>query len=319
PMMQRTDRHFRVLLRQITRHTLLYTEMVTTGSVIHGDRDYLLGYDAVEHPIAIQLGGDDPGELAQCARIAVDLGYDEVNLNVGCPSDRVQSGQFGVCLMFRPERVAEAVAAMRDAVDVPITVKHRIGVDDLDRYEDMARFVEIVAKAGCDRFSVHARKAWLDGLSPKENRTVPPLRYEDVHRLKREFPHLVVEINGGFIDLTLAHEQLEHVDAVMIGRAAYEDPYSFALADSLYFDDPTTRPTRQEVVHAMVPTMESWLAQGGKLHAITRHMLTLFRDQPGAKRWRQVLSDEIHRPGATIQTVLDAIPRAAAEQGALHG
>ena len=217
-MMDRTDRHFRRLLRLISRHTLLYTEMVTSRAILHGDRERLLGFDPSERPLALQLGGDDPDQLSECARIANDLGYDEVNLNVGCPSDRVQSGNFGVCLMRTPERVAECVAAMRAAVELPVTVKHRIGVDELDRYEDMLGFVDVVAAAGCDRFTVHARKAWLHGLSPKQNRDVPPLRHADVHRLARERPELIIEINGGLRSLDQVDAELEHVDAVMLGR-----------------------------------------------------------------------------------------------------
>ncbi len=237
PMMDRTDRHFRYFMRQITRRTLLYTEMVTMNAILHGDRESLLGYSEEEHPIALQLGGDDPGKLAECAKIAEDWGYDEVNLNVGCPSDRVQKGRFGACLMAYPDVVARSVEAMREACGLAVTVKHRIGVDDLDQYEDMKRFVETVARAGCDRFSVHARKAWLQGLSPKENREVPPLRYEDVYRLKDEFRDLKIEINGGIKTLAETKTHLERVDAVMIGRAAYDNPYVFAEVDREIFGD----------------------------------------------------------------------------------
>ncbi|MDY7094585.1 MAG: tRNA dihydrouridine(20/20a) synthase DusA [Acidobacteriota bacterium] len=311
PMMDRTDRHFRFFLRCITRRTLLYTEMVTTGAVIHGDRDYLLGFDAAEHPLALQLGGEDPGELAECARIARDWGYDEVNLNVGCPSDRVQQGRFGACLMAEPDRVARAVEAMRSAVDLPVTVKHRIGVDDLDRYEDMLRFVDGVSEAGADRFSVHARKAWLQGLSPKENRTVPPLRYEDVYRLKAERPHLQIEINGGILTLEATREHLRHVDAVMVGRAAYDDPYEWVLADSSLFGEATPPPTRAEVVEAFLPYVERWVSQGQPLNHLTRHILGLFTQCPGAKAWRRHLSENAHRPGAgpeVITAALELVP-----------
>ena len=222
PMMKRTDRHFRYFMRGISKHALLYTEMVTTGALIHGPRERLLRYHADEHPISLQLGGDDPNELRLCARMAEDAGYDEVNLNVGCPSDRVQNGQFGACLMKRPERVAEAVVAMKAEVRIPVTVKHRIGVDDLDQYEDMLNFVDIVSKAKADRFSVHARKAWLQGLNPKENREIPPLRYDEVYELKRVRPDLEIEINGGIKTIESMTSHLEHVDAVMIGRAVYE-------------------------------------------------------------------------------------------------
>ena len=223
-------------MRLISAHTLLYTEMVTCAAVLNGDREHLLGFDRAEHPIALQLGGDDPAALAECARTAAGFGYDEINLNVGCPSDRVQSGNFGACLMREPKRVAACVAAMRAAVELPITVKHRIGVDELDRYEDMVDFVDIVAAEGCDRFSVHARKAWLSGLSPKQNRTIPPLRHHDVYRLKRERPELPIEINGGVLSLDEVAAHLEHVDAVMIGRAAWDHPWMFAEVDRRFFN-----------------------------------------------------------------------------------
>jgi len=311
PMMDRTDRHCRYFLRQLTRHTLLYTEMVTTGAVLHGDRDRLLGFDPEEHPLALQLGGDDPAELTRCARIAEERGYDEVNLNVGCPSERVRKGSFGACLMAEPERVAAAVAAMREAVAVPVTVKHRIGVDHLDRYEDLAHFVATVAEAGCDRFTVHARIAWLQGLSPKENREVPPLRYPDVYRLKRDFPELVIEINGGIRTLGEVEEHLREVDAVMIGRAAYEDPYLFAEADRRIFGDPSPSPSRRQLLERMEPYLARWCAAGEPPARITRHLLQLFAGQPGARRWRRFLSEEGRRPGAGP----DLLRRAAAIAG----
>ena len=312
-MMARTDRHCRFFLRQLSRRTLLYSEMITTGAVLHGDRDHLLGFDPAERPLALQLGGDDPRELARAARIAADFGYDEVNLNVGCPSERVQQGSFGVCLMARPERVAEAVAAMRSAVALPVTVKHRIGFDQLDRYEDMLRFVDLVAAAGADRFSVHARKAWLQGLDPKANRNVPPLRYEEVHRLKRERPELAVEINGGILDLAAAREHLARVDAVMIGRAAYDDPYLFAAADrEIFGDENAPVPSRHEVVEALVPYAARWVAGGGRLQAITRHVLGLFAGRPGARAWRRHLSENAHRDGAGAEILLAALARVPA-------
>lgn len=301
-MMQRTDRHFRVLMRQFTRETLLYTEMVTSGAVLNGDRARHLDFDPIERPLALQLGGSDPVELAECARIAADWGYDEVNLNVGCPSDRVQQGTFGVCLMKTPQRVADAVAAMRAAVRLPITVKHRIGVDDLDRYEDMLDFVDVVSQADADRFSVHARKAWLQGLSPKENRNVPPLRYPDVHRLKRERPHLVIEINGGITTVAQAAEQLAHVDAVMIGRAAYDAPAQFATVDAEIFGQTTgTPPTSpRDAVLGMFPYVGQHLAGGGRLHHVSRHMLNLFGGVPGARHWRRALGGAAVKPDASI-------------------
>ena len=299
PMMQRTDRHFRVLMRAITRHTLLYTEMVTTGAILHGNRARHLDFSSIEHPISLQLGGDDPQDLAQCAKIAEDYGYDEVNINVGCPSDRVQKGRFGACLMAEPNRVADAVLAMRNQVNIPVTVKHRIGIDELDRYEDMFSFVETVAKAGADRFSVHARKAWLKGLSPKENRNIPPLRYEDVYRLKQACPDLVIEINGGVQGLEEISSHLEHVDAVMIGRAAYDQPLLFSQVDELFFGSDSSPCDGFSVVEAMMPYIATWLSNGGRLNHITRHMLMLFYGQPGGRKWRRVLADAV-RPGADL-------------------
>ncbi|MFT5685645.1 MAG: tRNA-dihydrouridine synthase A, partial [Myxococcota bacterium] len=251
PMMDRTDRFHRLFMRQITQRTLLYTEMVITRAILNGDRNRLLGFDDSEHPIALQLGGSDPTRLTECVKIAEDWGYDEVNLNVGCPSSRVQSGAFGACLMKDPALVAKCITAMRAATTLPVTVKHRIGVDDLDAYEDMANFVRIVAESGADRFSVHARKAWLKGLSPKANRNIPPIRYEDVYRLKTDFPHLPIEINGHIKTLDETLDHLTRLDAVMIGRAAWDNPYLFAEADRRIFGATTPIPTRQAVAEAM--------------------------------------------------------------------
>ena len=309
PMMDRTDRHFRYLMRQISKHTLLYTEMVTTAAIIHGDRDKLLGFSEIEKPLVLQLGGDDPTELAQCAQIAQDYGYDAVNLNVGCPSSRVQSGNFGACLMAQPELVAKAISAMREAIDLPITVKHRIGIDNRDRYEDMREFVRIVADAGCTNFTVHARKAWLQGLSPKENRDVPPLRYEEVYRLKQEFPQLFIEINGGIITLEQIESQLQRIDAVMIGRAAYDNPYLFATVDRDVYKETTVVPTRHQIVEAMLPYIASCLSQGIRLNSVTRHMLQLFAKQPGARRWKRYLSENVHLAGSDSTTVHAALAR----------
>lgn len=311
-MMDRTDRNFRFLFRAISRHALLYTEMVTTHAILKGDRDRLLAYDPSEHPIALQLGGDDPADLAACARIAEDLGYDEVNINVGCPSDRVQKGRFGACLMADPQRVADGVAAMRAAVDIPVTVKHRIGIDDIDTYEHMLRFVDIVAEAGCDRFSVHARKAWLQGLSPKENREIPPLRHDEVHRLKIERPHLAIETNGGIqsLDEALSHLAPQHpepVDAVMVGRAAYARPYEFALTDRRLFDQGAAVPSRREVAERMIEYAADRLAEGVYLGRITRHMVNLFVGHRGARAWRRTLSENAHRPGADIEVIRQAL------------
>ncbi len=311
PMMETTDRHYRFFMRQLTRRTLLYTEMLTTWAILSGDRERLLGYSPCERPLALQLGGDDPEALAECARIAEGLNYDEINLNVGCPSDRVQRGCFGASLMKTPERVARAVEAMRGAVSLPVTVKHRIGVDDLDRYEDMTNFVRVVAAAGCDRFTVHARKAWLKGLSPKQNRSVPPLRYEDVYRLKKELPHLLVEINGGIntLDETLGH--LEHVDAAMIGRAAARNPYLFAEVDKRVFGEDTPSPSRADVVRVMIPYAAEQVAKGHRLQHVTRHLVPLFASVPGSRRWRQLLTEGARGSSAQpdlLERALEAMP-----------
>lgn len=309
-MMDRTDRHFRYLVRRITRHTLLYTEMITTQAILRGDARRLLTYDESEHPLSLQLGGDDPLLLARCARIAEELGYDEVNLNCGCPSDRVQSGRFGAVLMGHPEVVAEAVAAMKAAVRIPVTVKHRIGIDERDAYEDMLEFVDVVRAAGADRFTVHARKAWLHGLSPKENRTIPPLRPEEVHRLKRERPSLAVEMNGGVRSLDEVAAHLGAVDAVMIGRAAYDDPFLLAEADARFFGGPpVAAPPRTEVVRAMIPYVERVAREGTRPYAVLRHMLGLFAGERGGRAYRRILSTEGPRAsagGEALERALDA-------------
>lgn len=307
PMMDRTDRHYRYFMRQITRRTLLYTEMVTSAAIKHGDRAYLLGFSPQENPLALQVGGDNPQDLAECARIAEDMGYDEINLNVGCPSDRVQSGHFGACLMKTPLLVAQCIEAMSAATKIPVSVKHRIGVDELDRYEDMQNFVRILSESGCRRFSIHARKAWLQGLSPKDNREVPPLRYADVHRIKQEFPHLFIEINGGLITLEQAHEQLKYVDAVMIGRAAYDNPYLFATSDREFFGDETPIRSRLEVAEAMIAYIDEWMVRGLKLHKITRHMLQLFHGQAGSRLWKRILTDKSCLVGAGSEVIREAI------------
>ncbi len=307
PMMDRTDRHYRYFMRQITRRTLLYTEMVTSAAIKHGDRAYLLGFSPQENPLALQVGGDNPQDLAECARIAEAMGYDEINLNVGCPSDRVQSGHFGACLMKTPLLVAQCIEAMSAATKLPVSVKHRIGVDELDRYEDMQNFVRILSESGCRRFSIHARKAWLQGLSPKDNREVPPLRYADVHRIKQEFPHLFIEINGGLITLEQAHEQLKFVDAVMIGRAAYDNPYLFATSDREFFGDENPIRSRLEVAEAMIAYIDEWMVRGLKLHKITRHMLQLFHGQAGSRLWKRILTDKSCLVGAGSEVIREAI------------
>jgi tRNA-dihydrouridine synthase A len=300
PMMERTDRHYRYFMRQITRRTLLYTEMITTAAILRGPREKLLDFSAQEYPLALQLGGDDPRQLAECARIAEDWGYSEVNLNVGCPSARVQNGRFGACLMAQPTRVAEGVAAMRRATVLPVTVKHRIGIEGLEQYEDLARFVRLVAQAGCDRFIVHARLAMLRGLSPRENRTVPPLRYADVYRLKADFPSLRIEINGGVTTLAQARQHLQVVNGVMIGRAAYDNPYLFAEADHLCLGEETLPPTRRQVIKAMIPYIEHWEARGVSPTQIVRHMLGLFAYQRVAKAWKRTFSATPPRSGAAV-------------------
>lgn len=319
PMMDRTDRFCRYFLRLISRRTLLYTEMVTTQAIEHGDVGRLLGFDPAEKPLALQLGGDDPAALARCAAIGERLGYDEVNLNVGCPSDRVQMGRFGACLMADPGRVAEGVAAMREAVALPVTVKHRIGIDHLDRFEDMLGFVDRVAAAGCDRFSVHARKAWLSGLSPRENREIPPLRYAEVYRLKAERPQLSVEINGGILTLDDAAGHLRQVDAAMIGRAAIDDPYLFAAADRRFFGAQTPIPSRREIVLALLPFLERELSRGHKLQTLVRHTHGLFAGQRGARAWRRAISEGAHGPAAGPLVLLEALERIPAEVADARG
>ncbi len=315
PMLDWTDRHFRYFLRLLTKHTLLYTEMVTCGALLHGDPARLLAFDERERPLVLQLGGSDPRQLARAVRIADDDGFAAYNLNVGCPSDRVRAGRFGACLMREPARVAELVAAMRAATRRPVTVKCRIGVDDRDRYADLAAFVATVAEGGCDTFIVHARKAWLKGLSPKENRTVPPLRYEFVHRLKRDFPHLTVVLNGGIGSLEQAATQLSRVDGVMIGRAAYHNPWLLAWADRLFFGDGQPPPSREAVLRAYLPYVARQLTSGERLHAMTRHLLGLYHGQPGARRWRRHLS-LANRPGAGIEVLTEWLDR---DGGAVDG
>jgi tRNA-dihydrouridine synthase A len=297
-MMDWTDRHCRFFHRQLTRHALLYTEMVVADAVIHGDRARLLGFDAAEHPIALQLGGSDPAKLAEAARIGEGFGYGEINLNVGCPSDRVQSGTFGACLMRTPELVADCVAAMKAAVAVPVTVKCRIGVDEQDPEPALDTLAAGVFAAGADALWVHARKAWLQGLSPKENRDIPPLDYGRVHRLKEAWPDRFVGINGGIGSLAAAREQLDNVDGVMLGRAAYQTPGILAEADSLIYGAPATAFDAEALIDIMADYAGRHMAQGGRLGQVTRHMLGLFQGRPGARRWRQILSSEAVRPGA---------------------
>lgn len=309
PMMDWTDRHCRVFHRQLTRHALLYTEMVTAEAVLHGDRGRLLGFDPIEHPVALQLGGSDPKRLAAAARIGAEYGYDEINLNVGCPSDRVQEGRFGACLMAEPKLVGACVAEMRAAVpaSVPVTVKCRIGIDQQDSEADFQRFIETVAEAGCAIFIVHARKAWLVGLSPKENREVPPLDYERVYRLKRSRPDLTIVINGGIASLAEAYAHLGNVDGVMLGRAAYQTPYLLAAVDREFYGDERATPSRAEAVEGMLPYIARHLAQGGRLHNVVRHMLGLYHGRPRARVFRRHLSERGVGPAADIQVLIEAM------------
>ncbi len=304
PMMDWTDRHCRVFHRRLTRNALLYTEMVTAEAILHGDRDRLLGFSAIEHPVALQLGGSDPAKLAAAARIGCDYGYDEINLNVGCPSDRVQGGNFGACLMADPPLVARAVAAMRHAVDKPVTVKCRIGIDDQDSEADFTNFVETVAGAGCELFIVHARKAWLQGLSPKQNREVPPLDYDRVYRLKAARPDLTIIINGGITTLDEAEMHLGHVDGVMLGRAAYQTPWLLAEVDRRIFGDPSPSPTRADVLEAMASYADAHVADGGRLNNVTRHMLGLFHGEQGGRLYRRYIAENAPAGDADAGNVL---------------
>ena len=303
PMLEWTDRHCRYFLRLMSRHALLYTEMVTTGAVLRGDRDRLLGFDPAEHPLALQLGGSDPADLAASACVGEDFGYDEINLNVGCPSDRVQNGRFGACLMAEPELVARGVAAMMAQVKVPVTVKTRLGIDDLDSYEHLCRFVSTVADAGCTRFIIHARKAWLSGLSPKQNRDVPPLRYDVAAQLKRDFPRLEIVLNGGVRTLDDCLEHLAVFDGVMVGRAAYHDPYLLTQVDGRLFGDGGAIPSRHAVLESFLPYVEQALAKGTRLQSISRHILGLFNEVPGGRRWRRHLSENAFRQDAGIDVL----------------
>jgi tRNA-dihydrouridine synthase A len=306
-MMEWTDRHCRFFHRLLTRRALIYTEMLTTGAVLRGDRARLLGFDTVEHPVALQLGGSEPAALAQSARIGEDFGYDEINLNVGCPSDRVQEGRFGACLMTEPALVADCVAAMKAAVGIPVTVKCRLGVDEQDPEQALFAFVDAVKAAGADALIVHARKAWLKGLSPRENRDVPPLDYAIVHRLKRAHPDLAIVLNGGIASLQQAQTQLAHVDGVMMGRAAYQESWRLLEVDPLLFGEPAPFDSAKEAALALIPYIERELAKGTRLHAITRHVLGLFRAVPGARAFRRHLATEAVKPGADASVMADAL------------
>jgi tRNA-dihydrouridine synthase A len=306
PMMDWTDRHCRFFHRQLSRRALLYTEMVTAEAILHGDLERLLGFDLVEHPLALQLGGSDPRKLAMAAKAGAGFGYDEINLNCGCPSDRVQNGAFGACLMLQPQLVAECVKAMKDAVDVPVTVKCRIGVDEQDPKAALFALVEAVAAAGADAVWVHARKAWLQGLSPKENREVPPLDYALVHELKPAFPNLFIGINGGIQTLDQAADQLHHVDGVMLGRAAYQDCGLLLDVDQRIYGDVAPRRPVEDVLEVMASYVDAHSERGGKPAHVIRHMISLFNGAPGARRFRQILTVEALKPGVSGQLLWDA-------------
>lgn len=313
PMLDWTDRHCRYFHRLLTSETLLYTEMVTTGAIIHGKGDFL-AYNEEEHPVALQLGGSNPQDLATCAKLAAERGYDEINLNVGCPSDRVQNGKFGAILMAEPQLVADCVAAMRDVVDVPVTVKTRIGIDDQDSYEFLTDFISTVAeKGGCEQFTIHARKAWLSGLSPKENREIPPLDYNRAYQIKKDFSDLTIALNGGVKTLEETKEHLQHLDGVMVGREAYQNPYILAEVDQQIFglDKPVKK--RSQVVEEMYPYIEAQLTKGAYLGHITRHMIGLFQAMPGARQWRRYISENAHKQGAGIEVVQAALAKIPSE------
>ncbi len=306
PMMEWTDRHDRYFLRLIAPQVILYTEMVTAAAILHGDRDRLLGFDAAEQPVVLQLGGSNPVQLAAAAKIGINYGYSELNLNCGCPSDRVQEGQFGACLMAAPARVADCVRAMREAVEVPLTIKTRIGIDDQDSYQFLCDFVGQNAAAGVTHFIIHARKAWLNGLSPRENREVPPLDYARVYQLKQDFPHLTISLNGGVKTVTDIKEHLQHVDGVMIGREAYQNPWFLYDVETEIFGM-ARQLSRHDIIYQFMNYVDAHLAEGVKLSAMTRHILGLFQHQRGGRAWRRYLSEHAHLPQASSKVVLEAL------------
>ncbi|WP_169546105.1 tRNA dihydrouridine(20/20a) synthase DusA [Sneathiella aquimaris] len=306
PMLDWTDRHDRYFLRLISSKALLYTEMVTTGAILFGDEARHLSFDPAEQPVALQLGGSNAADLAKCAAIGDRYGYQEINLNVGCPSDRVQNGRFGACLMAEPNTVADCVKAMKDTTTLPVTVKNRIGIDDLDSYQHLVDFIGTVTAAGCKTFIIHARKAWLTGLSPKENRTIPPLDYPRVYQLKKDFPDLEIIINGGITTLEEIDVHLDHVDGVMIGREAYQNPYFLAAIDNRYYGLSDESPERQDIIQNMLPYIDREMKKGVPLKSITRHMLGLFQGRPGAKAWRRHISENAHLKDATPSVLKEA-------------
>jgi tRNA-dihydrouridine synthase A len=307
PMLDWTDRHCRYFYRLLSQHALLYTEMVTTGAILHGEQHRFLQFNKEEHPVAFQIGGSQAEDLAACAKIVEQYGYDEINLNVGCPSDRVQNGMFGACLMAQPALVGDCVAAMKDVVSIPVTVKTRIGIDDMDSYEELVNFVKTVAGAGCRTFIVHARKAWLQGLSPKQNRDIPPLCYDVVYQLKKDFPQLEIIINGGIKNLTDVQHHLLQCDGTMLGREVYHNPYILADIDHTLFQSASAMKTREEVVYALIPYIQHQLSNGVRLNSISRHILGLFHGERGARGWKRHISENAHRPGADENVVLQAL------------
>ena len=308
PMLDWTDKHCRYFHRVLSEHAVLYTEMVTTGAIIYGQGDYL-AFNEEEHPVVVQLGGSDPKDMAHSAKLCQERGYDAININVGCPSDRVQNGMFGACLMAKPELVASCIHEMRAVVDIPVTVKSRIGIDDQDSYQFLVDFVGTIAESGCNQFIVHARKAWLSGLSPKENREIPPLDYERVYQLKKDFPQLDISINGGVKTLQDCLTHLQHVDGVMVGREAYSNPLMLAQIDAAIYNNPRAVPTPHQVVELMLPYIERQMTQGARFWHIARHMLGLFQGVPGARLWRRHLSEIGHLPTSGPQVMLDALKK----------
>ncbi|GGK57919.1 tRNA dihydrouridine(20/20a) synthase DusA [Amphritea balenae] len=308
PMMEWTDRHCRYFHRLISQNAVLYTEMVTTGALIHGDNERFLRFNPEEQPVALQLGGSNPEDLTRCTRMAEDFGYNEVNLNVGCPSDRVQNNMIGACLMAHPQLVAECLYKMQQAVAIPVTVKHRLGIDDMDSYEQLYQFVATVSESGCKTFIIHARKAILKGLSPKENRDIPPLKYEWAYKIKQEFPDLEILINGGIKTLEECRTHLQHTDGVMVGREAYHNPYMMAEVDALYNPDAATK-SRIEIIEQMYPYIEEQLRQGVFLGHMTRHLLGLFHAQRGGRQFRRYLSENAHRTGADVDVLKQAVAK----------
>lgn len=306
PMLDCTDRHARYLMRLISQHAVLYSEMITAKAILNGDRDFLLAFSSDEQPVALQLGGSDPKEMAQCARIGEEFGYREININVGCPSDRVKSGSFGACLMAEPELVAECVAAMQAVVDIPVTVKTRIGIDHQDSFSEFADFIATVQQGGCGVFIIHARKAWLNGLSPKENRTIPPLKHDWVYRIKEQFPNQAFILNGGIKNLSEATTHLGHVDGIMVGREVYSNPYALHDVDRLYYHKRGPIKTPHQVLAEFLPYVEKEVSKGTRLNVLSRHVIGLFHGQPGAKAWRRYISENSHKKGAGTEVLIRA-------------